>query len=189
MSEVADKLIELFPKASKDNLDTYILPELTNNSYLIGATTKQQKAYILATIAHETWWTMEPIEERISDKAAEKHYGYQTKAGEVLGNRYKGDGALYKGRGYIQLTGRDNYTRCGYYIGVDLENSPERALEPKIAARLAVDGMCRGLFTGRKLSQYINTEHIDYYNARRTVNGVDRAQKIAELASKIEAVL
>lgn len=42
-----------------------------------------------------------------------------------LGNIAFGDGALFKGRGLIQLTGRANYTKCGSAIGVPLSNRPE----------------------------------------------------------------
>ena len=44
----------------------------------------------------------------------------------------------YKGRGYIQLTGRANYRHYGNKLGVDLENNPELAKRPDIAAAVAV---------------------------------------------------
>lgn len=46
-------------------------------------------------------------------------------AAKRLGNLYKGDGPKYKGRGFIHLTGRWNYTECGKAIGADLVNHPE----------------------------------------------------------------
>ena len=57
---------------------------------------------------------------------------------KILGNTKKGDGYLYRGRGYIQLTGRDNYTRVGRALGIDLVNHPELAADPKTAAKIAV---------------------------------------------------
>jgi len=55
-----------------------------------------------------------------------------------LGNVQRGDGEKYKGRGYIQLTGRDNYRRIGQMIGVDLENNPQLLERPDIAAKASV---------------------------------------------------
>ena len=53
-----------------------------------------------------------------------------------LGNREDGDGALFKGRGFVQLTGKSNYTSIGSKIGVDLLNNPDLANEPEIAAKI-----------------------------------------------------
>ncbi|AXY86112.1 putative glycoside hydrolase [Escherichia phage vB_EcoM_IME392] len=55
-----------------------------------------------------------------------------------LGNVNPGDGVRYKGRGWIQLTGRANYQKYGKMLGIDLENNPEMAEDPEIANKLAV---------------------------------------------------
>lgn len=55
-----------------------------------------------------------------------------------LGNTQVGDGAKYRGRGYIQLTGRENYRRAGNALGLPLEQNPELAEKPEIAAKIAV---------------------------------------------------
>jgi putative chitinase len=57
---------------------------------------------------------------------------------KILGNTKPGDGARYHGRGYIQLTGRDNYKRAGLALKLPLEAQPEMVEEPDIAARVAV---------------------------------------------------
>lgn len=48
-----------------------------------------------------------------------------------------GEGFLYIGRGIKQLTGKDNYTRCGAALGIDLAGNPDLLLEPIYAARSA----------------------------------------------------
>lgn len=55
-----------------------------------------------------------------------------------LGNTQVGDGYKYRGRGYMQLTGRDNYTTYGKSTGIDLVNHPELAATEAHAERLAV---------------------------------------------------
>ena len=57
---------------------------------------------------------------------------------QLLGNTHKGDGALYAGRGFIQITGRDIYRRAGAALGWPLETKPELATNPSIAANIAV---------------------------------------------------
>ena len=56
-----------------------------------------------------------------------------------LGNTQPGDGKRYMGRGYIQITGRANYRNYGRKIGMDLENNPELAEQPDVAAKIAVE--------------------------------------------------
>jgi predicted chitinase len=63
--------------------------------------------------------------------------GYEGK--KILGNIYQGDGPRFKGRGFLQLTGRDNYTKCSKAIGVDLVRNPGIvATNKKIAADTAL---------------------------------------------------
>jgi putative chitinase len=54
-----------------------------------------------------------------------------------LGNTQPGDGFRYRGRGYIQLTGRANYQTAGRALGLDLENNPDSAADPEVALRVA----------------------------------------------------
>jgi len=60
-------------------------------------------------------------------------YDAGTQKGADLGNTIPGDGPHFKGRGYIQLTGRDNYRRVGLQIGVNLIDQPPLANDPTIA--------------------------------------------------------
>ncbi|WP_367847359.1 peptidase C1 [Rhodoferax sp. WC2427] len=63
-----------------------------------------------------------------------------TGPGKRVGNTQAGDGARFKGRGFVQLTGRDNYTRYGNALGIDLgvvqAGNADLANAPEIAALL-----------------------------------------------------
>lgn len=88
----------------------------------------------------------------------------------------------YYGRGYIQITWRTNYLRLGQRIGLgtQLVDNPDLALEPRIAAHIAVVGMYEGLFTGKKLSDYdMPNGEYDFLHARRIVNAMDKAELFA----------
>lgn len=83
-----------------------------------------------------------------------------------LGNGAVGDGEKYRGRGFIQLTGKDNYRTYGERIGVDLVNQPDRALEPDIAARILAE------FLKDKKDRIADAwARQDWAAARRLVNG------------------
>jgi predicted chitinase len=59
-------------------------------------------------------------------------------AGYKMGNTKQGDGEKYKGRGFVQLTGKDQYAEYGKALGIDLINKPELAEDPVIAQKIAV---------------------------------------------------
>lgn len=124
-------------------------------------------AYCLATTYHETGRTMQPVEE--IGKGHGKDYGIADKR----------TGKVYYGRGYVQLTWLVNYTKMGTLLKVDLTNHPELALQPSIAAKVMFTGMALGTFTGRKLANYFNNGSEDPVNARRIINGLDKATEIA----------
>jgi len=94
-----------------------------------GIDTKLRKAAFLAQVAHESGG-FRYTEELASGDAYEGRLD--------LGNTQSGDGRRYKGRGYIQLTGRANYAEAGRDLGLDLLNFPKLAAQPENAARIAV---------------------------------------------------
>jgi len=144
------------------------------------------RAYLMATAAHETDQTMQPITEYGGRKYFEK---YDTgKLAKALGNTpaADGDGYTYRGRGYVQLTGRANYAKAGDALGLDMLRKPDLALQPSVAALILVRGCCDGWFTGKKLADYLPG---DYRGARRVVNGLDKADLIAGYAREFEAAL
>lgn len=143
-------------------------------------------AYMLATTWHETAHTLKPIKEYGSWQYLSK---YDTgRLARVLGNtpQADGDGQKYAGRGYVQITGKANYAKFSKILSLPLVEQPDLALQPDVAAKILVEGSMKGLFTGKKLSDYIKTGSIsEYTQARRVINGTDRAQSIAKLALKI----
>lgn len=137
-------------------------------------------AYIMAT-AHWETDLFTSMEEYASGDA------YEGRAD--LGNTQPGDGKRFKGRGYVQLTGRRNYEWGALASGVDLIADPARAADPSIAARLIVDGMLGGRFTGKGIGLFINDAKTDFVGARAVVNGTDRAETIAGIARLYLAAL
>lgn len=147
-----------------------------------------QLAYALATVFHETAQTMQPITEYGSSDYFDK-YEPGTPIGDDLGNTEPGDGELYKGRGYVMITGRANYAKAQDKLDEPLVDEPELACDPDIARDIMRRGMFEGWFTGKRLSDYIEGELKDYYNARRIVNGTDQADKIKDHAEVFERAL
>lgn len=76
---------------------------------------------------------------------AELVYGSKSPVGKLMGNDEPGDGYKYRGRGFIQITGKKNYAFYGKQIGVDLVKSPEMANDPIIAAKIAALFVKQGL--------------------------------------------
>ena len=152
-------------------------------------TDRRKLAYCLATFKWETAHTMKPIDERGGDAYFNKRYGPETKVGKMLGNTKPGDGALYHGRGFVQITGRSNYAKAKKLTGVDLISEPGKAKDPEVAYQIAIQGMTDGWFTGRKLAHYFFGETADYINARKIINGLDQADKIADLARGYSEIL
>lgn len=149
---------------------------------------RNQAAYVLATSYHESAHLIRPIYERGARDYFNK-YEPGTRIGAMLGNVNDGDGYLYRGRGYVQLTGRANYAKAGAKLGLDLIRLPDLALVPANAAQILVVGMLDGWFTGKSLASYITLSSSDFVNARRIINGTDRADLIAGYAKEYDALL
>ncbi|MCA1630630.1 MAG: hypothetical protein LC785_02715 [Acidobacteria bacterium] len=149
-------------------------------------------AYMLATVKHECADTYQPITE-FGKKSYFNKYDAGTPIGRRLGNTVAGDGYLFRGRGFVQLTGRTNYQNMSAALALgpedDLVAHPEHTLHPEIAYRIMSYGMRHGTFTTKKLNDYINSSGCDYKNARRIINGLDRAALIAGYAVNFETFL
>jgi putative chitinase len=125
-------------------------------------------AYCLATTIHETASTMLPIEE------------YGKGKGQPYGVPDPETKQVYYGRGFVQLTWRENYARASHELDLDgandLEWHADKALDPTIAANVMFIGMTEGWFRGDKngrhtLARYFNINTNDNYRAREIING------------------
>lgn len=133
-------------------------------------------AYILATAYHETGARMQPVREGFAKTDAE--------ARRILAKRSysKGDpitGHAYYGRGLVQITWKFNYDAMGKRLGIDLVNNPDLALDLGHAVDMLILGSVEGLYTGKKLARYFNNIDNDPKQARRVINGLDRAADVA----------
>jgi predicted chitinase len=165
------------------------IPLLVTTCKNDGVTDKAQMAYVLGTAQHESagFAHMRELFDG-NDQAAffNKKYGGRAD----LGNTEPGDGAKYFGRGFVQITGRNNYTKFAKILGIDLVNNPDLAVHPDTAAKITVLGMRDGKFTGVGLAKFLHVpDKLDWFNARTIVNGHDQAAKIQGHAEAYFAVL
>lgn len=134
-------------------------------------------AYILATAKWETNHTMQPIKELGS-------------SAYLRGKKYW----PWIGRGFVQLTWKYNYEKYHDVVlrtfDVDIIKDPDAAMRMDVASYIIIDGMIGGVFTGKGLKTYTDKEgNLDWIQARRVVNGLDRATEIAGIAKQFYADL
>lgn len=149
-----EKFLSLYPKNKTAAAICY--DALQDALMEQGICTQMTMIGALATVRAEVGFKFKPIEEHASGEAYEGR--------KSLGNTQPGDGKRFKGRGYIQLTGRANYTNYGKRLGLDLVKNPQLALDVRNSARiLAV------YFKDRKVNLACNRQ--DWVKVRKLVNG------------------
>lgn len=191
-----DILRAKFGKLSQSQVDAinFIVDAMDKDKSI----TYPQGAYILATVWHETATKMLPIEEY--GRGRNRVYGtwYRNSKDQLYcfknGSKstaylFAEQPHLYFGRGYVQLTWYDNFQKASKKIGVDFLSNPDLVMQKDHAVRIMIEGMKQGWFTGRKLSDYIHQSKKDYVNARRIINGTDKANLIAGYADIFERAL
>lgn len=138
-----------------------------------GITGNEQIAYIIATAKWETNHQCIPVKEAywLSEEWRKKHLRYYP----------------YYGRGYVQITWKENYEKFCKLLNIDLVGDPDLALRPEIASKIIVHGMRDGLFTGISLDDVTYSDgSVDFIKARRIINGNDKANTIASIAKTID---
>lgn len=144
-------------------------------------------AYALATACHETAYTMQPVREAywLTENWRRNNLRYYP----------------FYGRGYVQLTWKDNYAKADRELNLSgrLTGDLELALDPDIAARIMVRGMQEGWFaadrTGKRhtLARHLPANGAasvaQMTSARRIINGTDKNDKIAAEAMKFQKAL
>lgn len=143
-----------------------------------GLNDRESIVALLATVGTEVG-SFEPINEFGGARYFAQHY----EGRKDLGNTQAGDGVRYHGRGFIQLTGRANYRTYGRKLGVPLEDRPEQALRPDIAARI--------------LGRYFRDHDIagdarrrDWKSVRHKVNGgLNGWDRFSSLVARLERAI
>jgi putative chitinase len=99
----------------------------------------KELAQFLAQCAHESANYSTLVEFGASQDFLKKYdKQFNPDKAKELGNTAPGDGERFKGRGFIQLTGRWNYTQAGQALGLPLDNKPELLEKPDVAAKASV---------------------------------------------------
>lgn len=170
------KDLKLFTSFTQTQVDTInaVLDEIEKQ----GVTDIRQAAYIFATGYWEAYNPKKPD----SRFTPIREFGGET---YLKGKKYY----PYVGMGLSQLTWDFNYKKESKRLGIDLINHPELILQIPTAANSHVFCMANGVYTGKKLSDYINPNKCDFEGARKIVNGQDKAKEIAAIAQKFLSAL
>lgn len=140
-------------------------------------------AYILATAYHETGKTIQPIEE--DGRGRGRKYGNNIK---FDGTMYTTPDKIYYGRGVTQNTWYEIYDMLTKDAAKedknwDFLNKPELLLTMECSIWATFHCMIHGKYTGVGLPRYFNNAVTDWINARRIINGLDKAVVISEYAA------
>ena len=169
---LAAKIARVVPKAENPDPTANISLILQECNYY-GIHDKSHIAYVLASAQHESHLgRADSMRERWGPTPEQQRYEGNVKN---LGNTQPGDGFRFRGRGFVQITGRANYTFYRDFlltrgITADLVADPDRATERPVAATILAHGMTRGKYRGPRLSTFGTDCNYDFVQARGIVN-------------------
>ncbi|WP_338571471.1 glycoside hydrolase family 19 protein [Pseudomonas canadensis] len=171
------QLLQILPSAGRQA--GVFVPVLNTAMAKYGIVTRLRIAAFIAQVGHESGqlrWVRE-----IWGPTAQQA-GYEGRAD--LGNKVKGDGSKYRGRGLIQITGRANYAACGEALGLDLIGKPELLELPQHAAMSAAwFWSTKGLNTLADKGEFVKiTRRIN-----GGINGLEDRLQLWERAKKVLA--
>lgn len=179
-----DKLIEIFPNAAQSPMDLSEIVSIVAASPLL--TSVDRMAGFLAQAAHESA-QFKLVKENLNysaegllrtfpkyfktpaDAAAYARQPVKI-ANRVYANRMgngdeaSGDGFKFRGRGFFQITGRENYTNCGKDLGIDLLTTPEALERTKAATNSAL-----WFWKSRNLNRFADAN--DIRGMTKAING------------------
>lgn len=148
-------------------------------------------AYMLATAHHETGRTMQPVRETFAASDAQAisrlNAAYASGVLTWVAKPYwqrDADGKSWLGRGFVQLTHKANYRKLSDQTGIDLTTDPTAAMSLDAALAVMFVGMRRGSFTTHKLADFFSGATEKWKDARRIINGTERAELVASYAIK-----
>lgn len=156
--------------------------------------TKAKIAYAFATIKRETAETFAPVNEGYwitTNRVAKLYNYYAINNPGALSTIFPNgkNGTNYLGRGYVQTTHIFNAQKLKDITGIDFVSNPDLLLKRDNAFLAMEIGMARGIYTGKKLSDYFNGSEYDFYRARKIINGLDAAAEIQDNANKFFSLI
>ncbi|AWB67504.1 glycoside hydrolase family 19 [Saccharobesus litoralis] len=200
----SEQLAEIMPKAKSENIDFY-LPAINSQLSNFAIDTPLRVAHYIAQIAHESGSFRYKVENLNysanalravfskyfpDDDSADAHARQPEKIANVVyanrmgnGDTASGEGWQYRGRGLIQLTGKENYEKCGLSLGLDLIAQPELLEDDPDAA---VGAAC-WYWDSRQLNEYADEDDIKAITRRINggYNGLDDRQAYLERAKQV----
>jgi len=197
LDEETDAIVAVTPRAHRASARSAV-PVLLMAARTGGITHLRRIAYLLATALYDSQFGAHLVEPGSGtfvdgrDRTFER-FEPHTELGQALGNTLPGDGERFRGRGFVPVRGRAAYAAWSKRLELpDIAVNgtmlpffvahPAAMARPQIAAQTIVRGMRDGIFTGIALGMYVNDKKTDFYNARRTVDGLRGARDVAAYA-------